>query len=350
MQQENAIGTALGTVLYLRNFFLEDSFVPVLYGTGQNIRLRVLKSTTETERLAKWIKELERHQRSIRNVVLGIYSISEHPGCRGSKNAKLVEAYSLDVGKTQDFKAVCRKIQKMDPLSGRFSLRIKAYAHRSTRLRGFKKGSEAWMVEGGNKIEVSNMKILHKTVCEAVEGSTRPSDTRCNAVSSEYDRIMEVGSGGCCIQKQGTTIDCSCTINTNEKDMLQCKRCLGWVHAVCCGYFSSGDARISKDFKCLKCVGRLTKELRDRCVYRRVLYIVFNEDFSGTDLKERLKITKSLAQKILSRLRADGFVRYIKDAKKYEVVKDQESKEKIKEYFNEVECFISVGKVEHTLL
>lgn len=329
MRQENMIGTVFGATLYLRNFFPEESFEQV---SERGIGLRILKSTLETKRLVRWIGELEKHQSSIHGVALCIYSVDGLRSCEEGDDARLVEMYTLDVTREPDFKAICRTIQKMDPLSGRFSLKLKVRTHSSIKLRGFKREDTAWMIEDGDRIEVSSMRIFRKRAREASE----PSD-RCS-----------IGNIKC-----GTAIiNCTCTINTNERDMLQCNECMEWVHAVCCGYFSSEDPRVPRKFKCLKCTGAVTKELRDLCVYRRVLYVVFNEDFSRTNLEERLKITRALAQKALFKLRADGLIRCAKGARKYRIVKDKRAKDKVKEYFNEAEakCFISVGRVECTLL
>lgn len=318
MHHESTTSIALGAVLYLRNFFPEDSFEPIVEG---GITLRVLRSTTETRKLVGWISEVERNKESIHGVALEIYDAEG-----GEDRTVPVEVYFLDTGKKPDLRAICKAIQKMDPLSGRFALRIRVCGRSPVRLRGFKKGGSDW-TPSGNGTEVSSIRIFRNEI----EGMHTEPD------------------GAHTTKGQGTTIDCLCTINTNERDMLQCRRCLGWAHAVCCGYFSSQDPRVPKDFTCFMCMGKASRELRDLCVYRRVLYIAFNEDFSNTDLGERLKITRGMIRKVLSRLRTDGLIRH--SAGGHEVVRNKKSREKIREYFNEARAlyFVSVGKVECVL-
>lgn len=315
MHQEDTISIALGAILYLRDFFPEDSFEPACVGHG--ITLRTLKRNLQTRKMAGWISEVVRHKDSICSVALEIHDAAS---CEKSM-AEPMETYLMDTEKEADLKAICRAVQRMSPLSGRFFLRIRVHACGPVKLKGFKSESHAWAADG-NAMEVSNIRIIHRT------------------------GTVHAGSAA---PRSQSIIDCLCTINNNERDMLQCRRCLGWVHAVCCGYFSSQDPRVPGGFRCFRCLGKASKELRDLCVYRRALYIVFNEDFPSIDLGERLKITRGMVRKVLFRLRADGLVRQREG--RYEAVWDRKSREKVKEYFNEARtlCFVSVGKVECTL-
>ncbi|EPR80031.1 PHD-finger domain protein, partial [Spraguea lophii 42_110] len=135
-------------------------------------------------------------------------------------------------------------------------------------------------------------------------------------------------------------IKCTCSINIEDLDMLQCDKCKNWLHTVCCGFFSNTDKRIPEGFyTCLLCTEKRKHNLiqhKQLSVYRRCLSIIYNENIhSLTWFARRIGISLPYAGIILKRLNDEGFVRKHKNKKeiKYEVVKNEESKERLKKYF-----------------
>lgn len=324
-QEQDTINLALGIITYLRCLFSEDSF------RSENVdgmELKVLRNTIETTRMIKWIHSLNKYKEKLHKVVLGIYSVDK----KAPNNHRLVEMYSIDVKAHFDFKGICRNLQKMSLLRGKYLLRMKVFTTAFIEIDGFKRTDELWDLACLRPMALDGMKI-YLPVAENTQEQIIP-------------------------ESQVQKISCTCTIDTNEKEMILCQKCNSWVHAACHGYFSSKDKRIKRDFECFRCMEIVSKELRDCCIYRRLLSVIYNERVGGEEegkrlnrqalqdfIAKRLKISQSFTVELIRKLIKDGFVENKKGH--LEIIKTRESKEKIKEYFNgkRMECLISMYEI-----
>lgn len=135
-------------------------------------------------------------------------------------------------------------------------------------------------------------------------------------------------------------IRCICNINISDSDMLYCDTCSSWLHTVCCGFFTNTDRRIpAGKYVCVLCSEKDQKSLnvyRNLAIFRRTLSIIYNENLESVVwLSQRLGISHNYSRNTVNRLVNEGFVvrKKVKHGMHYEVVKTQETKEKIKEYF-----------------
>lgn len=135
-------------------------------------------------------------------------------------------------------------------------------------------------------------------------------------------------------------VRCICNINISDSDMLYCDMCNSWLHTVCCGFFTNTDRRIpTGKYVCTLCAEKDAKSLylyRNLAIFRRTLSIIYNENLESVSwLSQRLGISHNYARNTVNRLVNEGFVvrRKVKNGMAYEIVKTQEAKEKIKEYF-----------------
>lgn len=313
-QEQQTISVVFGIISYLRNFFNEDSFGSL---EMNNMKLKTLKSTPKTSKLVSLINEIQLNQEAVYKVLIGIYS-----------NKKIVEIYELKLSEKQDFKEICKSLQKMELLNGTYSMKIKLITNTKREIKGFKRGGEFWELQNKEEIKLSGMSIYVSGRCD----SNNEINVRCNNTTSKNSAV--------------NAIDCPCTVNTNEANMLQCKKCLKWNHAVCYGFFSLKDKRIPCNFECKRCTDELSVDTRNSSIYRRFLWIAFNEVevFDEFNFEERLKISKNLTENLKSKMRKDGILRYNNGKPgKNEILKTTEVKDKIKEYFNgtAMECTIS---------
>ncbi|KAF7682859.1 HORMA domain-containing protein 1 [Astathelohania contejeani] len=136
-------------------------------------------------------------------------------------------------------------------------------------------------------------------------------------------------------------IKCICGINVNDSDMLQCDRCLYWNHTVCCGFFSNTDKRIpSGDYICITCLFTSSKKLnyyKKLGIMRRCLSIIYNENINNPRwLSNRMGISLPHIRNLIRRLINEGFVSKSKEGALfvYKVMKNSETKIKIKQYFS----------------
>ena len=422
-QEQDIVGITFGVISYLRCLFSDESFQDCKFN---ELNLKTLKNTTETRKMIEWIENINKHRDSIHKIVIGVYSIEETkeikeqfnkdtPNIIKSQNAnhlplsydmsnrtenkldncckakvnsfneKLIEMYSFNTNSSLDFKEICRTLQSMKVLRGKYTIKLKVYTTLFVEINGFKRTDKLWEFNCLDAKEVKGFKIFSEEFAnENIEEKENSSDI-----------------------KLGTLISCCCTINTNENQMIQCTKCHKWMHASCHGYFSSKDRRIESRFVCYICLGIQSKELRDCSIYRRVLSVLYNEKItvgngsnsndclgdkklenqlsdkeakmdekptafgqnstmnngkfskkvSNVDsnldrnkllefLNFRLKISKTFGQNVITKLLSDGFLVSIK--KNYEIVKTREIKEKIKYYFNgkKMECLISVCDIK----
>lgn len=135
-------------------------------------------------------------------------------------------------------------------------------------------------------------------------------------------------------------VRCICNINISDSDMLYCDMCNSWLHTVCCGFFTNTDRRIpTGKYVCILCTEKDAKSLylyRNLAIFRRTLSIIYNENLESVSwLSQRIGISHNYARNTVNRLVNEGFVvrRKIKNGMSYEIIKTQEAKEKIKEYF-----------------
>lgn len=322
-QQQDTVTKTFGIISYLRNFFSEDAFTTV---KDDNVNLKILKETKQTQKLIFWINEIKANQNNIYKIMIGIY--------KNLKSKKeLIEIYSFKVNEKIDYKEICKTLQKMEVLNGSYSMKLKIFTYSKVQISGFKDINELWEIGNKKEVEIKGMKLLYKSkIDESINNNSNP--------------INDVSNYG-----NSNIIECACTINTNEKDMILCKLCMKWSHVVCYGYFSSKDKRIPLDFKCYFCSGEIDHFIRDSCIYRRVLWIVFNEEPELTDLYfcERLQLTKNFSKKLVCKLRKDKIVKSNSATKLNTILRNTEVKEKIKEYFNgsKLDCCISEDEIRN---
>ncbi|ELA40962.1 uncharacterized protein VICG_01992 [Vittaforma corneae ATCC 50505] len=363
-QEQDTISLALGVISYLRCLFSEESFENQKVN---GLELKVLRNTPETVKMINWIQNLNTHKDKIYKIAIGIYSIIENEEI-------LVEMYSIQVNTQLDFKNICRSLQKMNLLRGKYIVKMKVFTTAFIEIQGFKRSGEVWNLKDLKEVEMNGLKVY-------LQQDKRPANSNANNMNSSTSNSSIVSNSDSCNgtsnnlpdgKSNNTRIDCSCTINSNENEMILCTKCLCWVHSSCHGFFSSKDKRIKKDFICYSCSGIKSKELRDCCLYRRVLSVVYNETVVGkTDdrdnngnintkttgnasisksemnefLQKRLFLAPSFTSELTKKLLNDGFLKTFKNS--VEVVKNREIKEKIKEYFNgkRMECLISMNEI-----
>eukprot|EP00866_Antonospora_locustae_P001639 jgi/Antlo1/1639/156 len=135
-------------------------------------------------------------------------------------------------------------------------------------------------------------------------------------------------------------VRCICNINISDSDMLYCDMCNSWLHTVCCGFFTNTDRRIpTGKYVCILCTEKDAKSLylyRNLAIFRRTLSIIYNENLESVSwLSQRIGISHNYARNTVNRLVNEGFVlrRKVKNGMAYEIIKTQDAKEKIKEYF-----------------
>ncbi|UYI28282.1 transcriptional regulator [Encephalitozoon cuniculi] len=135
----------------------------------------------------------------------------------------------------------------------------------------------------------------------------------------------------------GESIRCYCRLGEEDPDMLHCDTCGNWLHTVCCGFFSNKDRRIPRrEFSCFYCTRHITKADSADALFRRILSIVYTEGLKNKVwLCHRLGITEWQSSKQTRKMADEGFIRVVGKhrAISYEVVKTQETKDKIRSYF-----------------
>jgi len=332
-QEQDTINTALGVISYLRCLFSEDSFETK---SVNGLDLKLLRSTPETTRMVQWIQSLGAYREKIYKISIGIYSLAED---------RLVEVYSIRPGDSLDVKGVCRCLQKMELLRGKYAIKLKVFTTSFIEIQGFKRSAEIWELGELKEVEYEGIKI-YRAVNGGDSQTIGPTTGQVNnqtagqTANIALNQPLNQANQPLNQVNRENTINCPCLINSNENEMIQCIKCLNWVHASCHGYFSSKDRRIKRDFTCYQCNGIVSRELKDCCVYRRVLTVLYNEEAGSAS---RIEFEMALARKfgfsrtfmgsLVGKLRGDGFIRIGKGGV-VEIVKNGEIKEKIKGYFN----------------
>lgn len=373
-QEQNTIKISLGIISYLRNLFSEESF---RNEKVDGMNLKVLINTPETVKMVEWIKNLSENEENIHKIQLGIYqsnNFNNNNIINSNINEKLMELYSINLKEKMNYKAFCKALQKMETLKGKFIIKLKIFTTAFIEIGGFKKSTEIWNLEGMKESEMTGIKIFYndtndvniKNVNRCInEGINNKCintsiNNKCinegiNNTSTNNNTITTTNNNtnNTPISTTNDNIKCPCTINNNEPNMILCTRCLSWVHSTCHGFFSSKDKRIGRSFQCFHCSNTVNKEIRDCCIYRRVLNFMYNEEeeFLNRDdvnnfIMKRLGTSNSFTGSLVTRLLQDGFIRKMTD--KMEIMKNKEIKEKIKEYFNgkRMECFVCMEGIE----
>ena len=120
--------------------------------------------------------------------------------------------------------------------------------------------------------------------------------------------------------------------------MIECDECHQWQHTVCMGFFSNRDSRIPQKFVCYSCQYpkapfKITQFLQNRCQFRRALSIIYQEGFqSQIQLSRRLGVGLRRTRRIQQQLAKEGFIQ-VKTGHIYDVVKNSETRQKVKCYF-----------------
>ncbi|KAI5150502.1 hypothetical protein ENBRE01_1863 [Enteropsectra breve] len=374
-QEQEQLPLLLSTIAYLRNFFDEDSFDAA---QSDMLTLRILRKNERTVKFMDWLDILASHKDEISGVMLGIYS-----------QQGLEEIYELrdifaDTTNKEDIpecpviekiKNLCKILQKLDPLpSSKIKIKLKIMTKHKIEIPGFKSLNERWKVAQGIELE-SNGVFIKKKLNERekdnlikykykIDYSKEMFDSRelsfynSPLINKKYPIKVDTQCNNSTDNKQNVTditkedtnnkaVKCPCCINNQDGQLIKCSNCNFYQHAVCMGYFSSRDNRIPIDYICLFCGKENNMIKRKICVFRRILYIVYNEDFRTKDyIRRRLGLTNNFVEIAFKRLIEEGFIeskyavnndknrQLAEDVCIYVAVKSQESKIKIKKYYN----------------
>ncbi|KHN70248.1 hypothetical protein CWI42_020840 [Ordospora colligata] len=128
-------------------------------------------------------------------------------------------------------------------------------------------------------------------------------------------------------------------LNTEDLAMLYCDTCANWLHTVCCGFLSNTDKRIPNGkYTCLICSNHITKVECCNALFRRVISVIYNENFLGRSwLCNRLQINSSRAYKQIQKMINQGLLIATKTPKgtvQYQVVTTHTAKNTIKKHFS----------------
>lgn len=165
--------------------------------------------------------------------------------------------------------------------------------------------------------KISNFNIIH----------SNKKEEPVNGIDNGLDKSVK--------QLEKEQVLCMCKVNKNENDMLQCDKCSNWLHTICCGFFSNNDKRIPiGEFICDNCKKMQTPEsLFMLSNQRRALSVIYNEGFENQNvLVTKLSLKRDFIRKIVHLFIEEGFLK--KHGQKYEVVKDDRTRNRIKEYFS----------------
>lgn len=340
-QQQSRLMSLLSVIAYLRNFFREDSFV---VQREDGMSLRILKETKESCRFIRWIRAIEQNLEHIHRILLGVYNARR----------EVVEMYSFDARGIGDMRKICLLLQKMEGLGRRARVRIKVYSYVQLQMDGFKRGNAWWEVKGGEEVSMEGVTIYRggAGICGGETVRDAKENKKCingSEIKPSKENTINANSTANTNSTNNTdsTIRCTCTINNNDGDMIQCDECQCWLHTVCTGYFSNSDRRIPATYRCLLCAKAFDTAQRRLSIYRRCLHIVYNEDFRNSKyISDRLGITQGFAIKLFAKLKKDRLV--AKEGGDFRALKDAAAKNKVKEYFNGkiMECSISIDELE----
>lgn len=141
--------------------------------------------------------------------------------------------------------------------------------------------------------------------------------------------------------------------------MVYCEACKSWQHTVCMGYYSNKDKRLTSrgnaSHACFQCLydnelPSVIPFLGRLAAWRRALSIIFHEGLEGVvTFSRRIGLPLLTAKSMVDRMLKEGFIKKVlhndqsidvvrpgglKNKWKFEVLKGQEIKKKIKSYFD----------------
>ena len=180
-------------------------------------------------------------------------------------------------------------------------------------------------IEQGNERENGKEEKLSNSFANTVEVQTKEPESS-QEILYESKRSTLVAK---------PIVKCFCEVNLDDHDMIQCDKCLNWMHTVCTGFYSNTDDRIPTNYECHWCQfedSKIHAFLSNLYIYRRIVSITFNEGIENQKLfADRVGIKVSKIRKFVSKMVNDGML----DAKfpPYNVIKNKETKIKIKKLF-----------------
>lgn len=360
MKQETPVFKIFSIIAYIRNFYKEEFFVT---RKENGIKMKMLQFNNETKRYVEWIELIENKYDKIERIILGIWSEND-----------LIEKYVIDKKPEYQLKAICRQIEKWPMLYGKINLKIQLYSYCELEIKGFIKKTEKWDIGNCKEYEIEGVKMYRKfDLIDSLENAhinngieinkdingdkyinkSVNSDKGINSnksfnnINSNKEVFNNINYYKEYYNENEKIIKCLCCINNNDGEMMQCNSCKNWIHTHCAGFFSNNDKRVPLYYKCVKCNGNFTMYQRNLAIYRRVLGIIYNENFENKNyLKIRLGISMRSIDRIFKQLLSDKFIEYENCI--YNVQKTKEAKNKLKEYFCgvEMECRISIEDIE----
>lgn len=384
LQIQTLIHATLSCISYLRDLFDENCF---FNETFCNVTIKSLKKgvSSSSDKLLNW---LERgcydaiNKKYLKSLTIGIYLNENLP-----KRVSEIYTFEIKYDKEEEnnpesisklIRTLCLLTQSLQPLPRIKYLTLKLFYNKDTPVNyepeffkpagkhEFEFISEPLKLDVGsinvnrseallkiftlfdysNKMETDQMKYeigpsILSTPKNIILDNLNKSESQ---VSKKSFSISHSSSINECVKKikkekivveQKQEIKCICESNFEDNDMIKCDRCQGWLHTVCCGYFSNNDRRIPKgEFVCDICK---KSECRDDlfliAYQRRILSVIYNEGLTNVNnIVSRLRLRRYMVQKIRSCFISEGFI--VLQKGKYEVIRNNETKIKIKRYFS----------------
>lgn len=344
LEMQEVILTSLSCLAYLRNFFEEKCFINTTF-CGVSIKQLKRGNSTESDRFLDW---LERgvfdalHHKYLKSLVFGIYLDESLP-------TKVSETYTYDftydhdsVNNTESvsklIRTLCTLTQTLQPLPNIKYLTLKLFYNKTTPIDYeppmFRKASNHTFGYISEPLKLN----VGKTVvnrCETLLKISTVYDTLKNSKQEPKKMKPNTKKSKKVDVEKKEEIKCVCNVNISDGDMLQCDKCVTWLHTICCGFFSNDDKRIpSGEYVCDLCLGIESKETLRMVAYeRKVLSAIYNENYKDeTALNIRLGINTVIIRSILVKFEREGFMRI--NGAGYDVIKSEDIKEKIKTYFS----------------
>lgn len=344
MNMQDILLASLSCLTYLRELFDEKCYNNTTL-CGVTIKQLKRNSSSASDRFLDWIEigVFDAIKLGyLKKLVIGIYLDDKTAN-------KVTETYTFDfvydnevVNNTESvsklIQTLCELTKSLQPLPNIKFLTMKLFYNKSTPIsyepslfgkatnHTFSYVSEPLKLDvGGVRADRCETFLNITTVCDSpVIKNIEPKKMKTNEMKFKTPKI-----------ETKEEIKCVCSININDGDMLQCDKCMAWLHTICCGYFSNDDKRIpSGDYVCDLCLNIEDKEmLRNVAFDRKILSAIYNENCKDeTKINIRLGINMELVRKILVKFEGEGFL--VKNGKTYDIMKGKDVKEKIKTYFS----------------
>ncbi|ORD94577.1 HOP1 [Enterospora canceri] len=296
-----------------------------------------LVNTKESSLLFQVIRVIETRIKRIQLIQMGFFRIEEG----GAENASLEFVMQLDLSRTCfNYTELCTALQEMNILGGLKS-KIRVYSYELGINKYFLKCKEMWKIGDGRRVQSGAISVID---LKRGGGESRRVIPAENVV----------------VPEKTTMINCTCTVNEDDGDMIECTRCFCWSHTVCAGFFSNMDPRVANiKYICLFCTGMHSYAERNKAFTRRIIDFLYNETYEANSVtrlaktvSNRFGISERYAQKIVKDLRdlklidvgRVGTFRKDENGKMYKVqsvaVENEEAKKTIKTIYEckEVIC------------